>query len=145
MTFQPLKSAFAKTTPSIGKPQKRPPPFSIRFSDDERQKLDAARGVLSLAAYIRLKLFTEADDQSRERKKLARKHATPSAELAVMGQMLGGLGQSRLAANMNQIAKAANLGTLPVSSELEAELLSACAAIQTIKSELVSAMGIKEK
>ena len=41
---------------------------------------------------------------------------------------LAGLGQSRLASNINQIAKAANMGALPVTPDLIDELYQACAA-----------------
>ena len=46
---------------------------------------------------------------------------------------------------MNQIAKAANIGALPVTPELEDELFAACAAIQDMKSELVTALGVKDR
>jgi len=146
MTIQPFKSDFniaahVKTEAR----KKRPPPFSMRFSDEERAQLDHARGVLSLAAYIRLKLFTDEANQRSARKKLVRKHSSPSAELAMLSQMLGGLGQSRLASNLNQIAKAANIGALPVSPDLEQELLKSCAAVQDMKRELLSALGVSEK
>ncbi|MEM6833831.1 MAG: hypothetical protein AAF562_09435 [Pseudomonadota bacterium] len=145
MTVQPLEAEFSLSAGSKPKRRKRPPPFSIRFSDEERAQLDRERGVLSLSAYIRLKLFTEPKNQPSKRKALVRKHSAPSAELTVLSQMLGGLGQSRLASNINQIAKAANMGALPVNPGLEQELADACAAIQDMKSHLVTALGIKDK
>lgn len=57
--------------------------------------------------------------------------------------MLGGLGQSRLASNVNQLAKAANMGALPVSPEVEAELLESCAAIREMREALVKALGVR--
>ena len=146
MTVQPLASEFVLAArPKRKTRKKRSPPFSMRFSDEERARLDRERGILSLAAYIRLKLFTDEANQSRERKKLVRKHSSPSAELAMLSQMLGGLGQSRLASNLNQIAKAANMGALPVTPDLEQELSEACTAIQDMKRDLISALGVKEK
>ncbi len=124
--------------------RKAPPPFSIRFTDEERARLDRDAGALSLAAYMRLKLFAGDEPPPTKRKPTRKKHI-PSAELAVIGQMLGGLGQSRLASNMNQIAKAANIGTLPVSPELEAELSEACAAIQDMRRNLIQALGVKAR
>ena len=132
----------AAAQPSAKKKPKLPPPFSIRFSEEERARLDRAAGTLSLAAYMRLKLFSE-DDAPPPRRKLTRKKYQPSAELTVLGHMLGGLGQSRLASNLNQIAKAANMGALPITPELEQELHEACAAIQNMRQELISALGVK--
>lgn len=143
MTISPPRSAFSAAAKLNAPKPKRSPPFSMRFTDDERARLDHERGVLSLAAYIRLKLFTEPSKQRSERKKLTRKHSTPSAELATLSHMLGGLGQSRLSQNINQIAKAANMGALPVTPELEAELLEASAAIQEMRQSLIEALGVK--
>ena len=121
---------------------KAPPPFSIRFTDDERARLNRDAGTLSLAAYIRLKLFA-GDDPPPTKRKLTRKKHQPSAELAVLGHMLGGLGQSRIASNLNQIAKAANMGALPVTPELEQDLVEACAAVKAMRHDLIAALGIK--
>ena len=145
MTFSPSQSAFSAAADLSKAKAKRPQPFSIRFTDDERARLDHERGVLSLAAYIRLKLFTAPDKQSAERKRLTRKHSSPSAELTALSHMLGGLRQSRLASNMHQIAKAANMGALPVTPELETELLDACAAIQEMRNSLIEGLGVKAR
>lgn len=125
--------------------KKRPSPFCIRFSDQERTELDQRRGVLSLAAFIRLKLFNEDGDISKQRKRMTRKHFSPSAEMTMIATMLGGLGKSRLASNMNQIAKAANIGALPVTPELQNELSTACADIQAMRHALITALGLKDQ
>ena len=145
MIISPLQSAFSSAAAIQKTKAKRPPPFSIRFTDEERARLDHERGVLSLAAYIRLKLFTDPANQSAERKRVARKQSSPSAELMALSHMLGGLGQSRIASNINQIAKAANMGALPVTPELEAELLEACAAIQDMRGRLIEGLGVKAR
>jgi hypothetical protein len=135
-TFE--KAALCPVTPK----RKLPPPFSIRFTDEERAQLNRDAGALSLAAYMRLKLFADCENPPTQRKPTRRPPA-PSAELAVLGHMLGSLGKSRLASNLNQIAKAANMGALPVTPELEAELSEACTAILDMRQRLISAMGIK--
>jgi hypothetical protein len=131
---------------AAARPRKRrkrpPPPFSIRFTAEERARLNRDAGTLSLAAYIRLKLLSDGD-KTKSPRKLTKKAHQPSAELAVLGHMLGGLGQSRLASNLNQIAKAANMGALPVTPELTQELQEACAAVQEMRRELILALGIK--
>ncbi|MEM6413317.1 MAG: hypothetical protein AAF720_01510 [Pseudomonadota bacterium] len=145
MSESPNTENFKQAAQKAGKSKKKyPPPFSIRFTDQEKAYLESAAGTLSLASYIRLKLF-DVPDLPFPHRKPSKKRRTPSAELSVIGQMLGGLGQSRLAANLNQIAKAANMGALPVTPELEQELLEACAAIKGMRSELVAALGIKNQ
>ena len=145
MSAPVLVKDFSEATahPPNTKRKKYPPPFSIRFTDEERARLDRDAGTLSLAAYIRFKLFA-GDEPPPAKRKLTRKvKPKPSAELAVLGHMLGGLGQSRLASNLNQIAKAANMGALPVSPELEQELFAACAAVQSMRQDLIAALGVK--
>ena len=124
--------------------KKRPAPFSMRFSDEERAELDRRRGVLSLAAYIRLELFS-ADEVGRAKpsRTFKRKHYAPSAELSIIASMLSALGQSRLAANMNQIAKAANIGTLPLTPELTRDLNAACVDIASMRKALLKALGLR--
>lgn len=133
----------ASATPPV-KP-KRPSPFTIRLSDDERARLERERGALSLAAYIRLKLFTDKAGQSAARKKQVRKHYSPSAELAVLGAMLGGLGKSDLAASMKGLSQAAQTGALAVTPDTEAALLEACADIAAMRRALVCALGVKDQ
>lgn len=120
--------------------KKLPPPFSIRFTDEERARLNREAGKLSLSAHIRRKLFGEAETPRRTR---SRKIRQPSLDHTKLGQALGILGQSRLAANMNQIAKAANMGALPVSEELSQELHEACADLREMRHALIAALGIK--
>lgn len=137
----PVKDFSQAARPSKPK-RKAPPPFSIRFTEEERAWLERDAGALSIAAYMRLRLFA-GDDPPPTKRKPTRKQYVPSAELAILGEMLGGLGQSRLASNVNQLAKAANMGALPVTPEVEQELLEACAAIQDMREKLISALGVK--
>ncbi len=142
MSGPALKEAFSEAARPSKPKRKAPPPFSIRFTDDERARLNRDAGTLSLAAYIRLKLFA-GEDYPPTKRNATRKRRQPSVELAVLGHMLGGLGQSRIASNLNQIAKAANMGALPVTPELEQELLEACAAVKTMRHELITALDVK--
>ena len=141
MSGSSLNKSFSQAATLATKP-KAPPPFSIRFTDAERARLDRDAGMLSLAVYIRLKLFA-GDELPPTKRKPTRKKYAPSAELAVLGQMLGRLGQSRLSTNLNQIARAASKGALPVTPELEQELIEACAAIREMRENLIKALGVK--
>jgi len=145
MTISPNVQSFNQVAQDGSKRRKNPsPPFSIRFTDEERARLDQAAGTLSLAAYIRLKLF-EGEDSPPSPKRMTKKPQQPSAELAVLGHMLGGLGQSKIANNLNQIAKAANMGVLPVGQDLENELWKSCAEIQQMRVALIEALGVKSQ
>lgn len=47
-----------------------------------------------------------------------------------------------MASNINQLAKAANIGTLDVTPETEREIVQACAEIQAIRMLLITALGV---
>ncbi len=123
-------------------PRRQQKPFSIRFNEAERAELSRSAGKLSWAAYIRLKLFGEAVDPNRTK---SRKRREPSVDRTALAQALGQLGQSRLSSNLNQIAKAANLGILPATPELAEELHAACADVRAMRNALIAALGLKPK
>ena len=114
---------------------KYPPPFSIRFTFEERARLDADRGSAPLSAHIREKLFGE-DASPRKRP-----GNSPVRDSEALGRVLGALGASRLSSNLNQLAKAVNTGSLPVSPEVEAELMDACQEVQELRADLLRALG----
>lgn len=114
---------------------KYPPPFSIRFTFEERAKLDAERGRSSLAVHIRKRLF---GDDATPRKKPGN---SPVKDAEALGRVLGALGGSRLSNNLNQLAKAVNTGSLPVTPETEANLVEACQEVKTLRADLLRALG----
>lgn len=118
--------------------KKAPPPFSIRFTFEERAKLESAAGGMPLGEYIRQKLF-EGDFVPRRTR--GREPVKDHAELA---RVLGALGASRLSSNLNQIAKAAHMGALPVTPELEEDLQEACQAVRSMRSGLMRALGFPD-
>jgi len=124
---------------NIAKPEAKkadyPPPFSLRLTYEERARLDAERGTKTLAAYIRERLFG-VDAAPRKRR-----GNSPVQDKEALGRMAGALGQSRLSQNMNQLAKAVNSGSLPVTPETEAEIKEACREISKMRAELLAALG----
>ncbi|MDF1803211.1 hypothetical protein [Thalassovita sp.] len=112
-----------------------PPPFSIRFTFEERAKLDAARGRKALAAHIREKLF--GDDVTPRK----RPGNSPVQDAEALGRVLGALGASRLSSNLNQLAKAVNTGSLPVTPETEADMVAACKEVIALRNDLLRALG----
>lgn len=127
LSAKPAKDEAGKT--------KYPPPFSIRFTFEERARLDADRGSRALSTHIREKLF---GDGAAPRK---RPGNSPVGDAEALGRVLGALGASRLSSNLNQLAKALNTGSLPVSPEVEAELMEACQEVQELRADLLRALG----
>lgn len=118
-------------------PKKKPreAPFSLRLSFEEKALLRAAANGVPLGAYIKAKLFDEPLEKVR------RRNTNPVKDHEALGRVLGALGKSRLSQNLNQIARAANMGALPVSPELEDELRQACADVEALRKELLRALG----
>ena len=114
--------------------KKRKAPFSLRLTFEEKAALKKMAGDAPLGAYIKAVLFEGAPHA------LKRKPSKVSDQEA-LGQVLGALGKSRLSSNVNQLAKAVNTGTLPVTPETEADLKEACADIAAMREELLRALG----
>jgi len=112
-------------------------PLSIRFTDAEKAGLSEKAGGVPLGTFIRSVVLGE-DVKGRDRR---RQYAVRDGDK--LGRLLGLLGQSRLANNLNQIAKAANMGSLPVTVELEADLRAACGEIAEMRQLLLAALGIR--
>ncbi len=127
----------ATATPRVrNKPKRRyTPPFSMRFTVEERKRLDEMAGNQPLGSYIRDRLL---GDQAEKRRKVKK----PTVDSAMLALVLSELGQSRLASNINQLAKAANMGALDITPEIEKEIEQACQEIQTMKMLLIVALGI---
>lgn len=111
------------------------PPFSLRFTIEERQRLDADAGDLAIAEYIRSQLFQNPAKRLRPFRR-------PVQDGKALGEVLAALGRSRLSSNLNQLAKAVHSGSLPVTPETEKAILEACATVQGMSSQLVQALGL---
>jgi hypothetical protein len=109
-------------------------PFSIRLTQEERERLEAEAKGKPLSVYMRERLLGDGTAPRKLRRK-------PSADQAGLAKVLGMLGQSRLANNLNQIAKAAHIGVLVVSPALIEELENACRDIRIMRDALLSALG----
>ncbi|MFZ5734732.1 MAG: plasmid mobilization protein [Pseudomonadota bacterium] len=114
----------------------RSTPLSVRFTDTEKARLESLAGGTPLSQFIRERALGDATE-ARARVRQPLKDAEP------LGRLLGLLGQSRLANNLNQLAKAANQGSLPVTKEVEDDLRSACAQVFEMRLLLLKALGLK--
>lgn len=129
------KSFAASAEPKVGK---YPPPFSLRLTFEERAKLEKNAAGMALGAYIRERLLGEDAVPRRTRGRF------PVKDQEALGRVLAALGQSRLSANVNQLARAVNSGSLPVTPETEAALQEACADIAAIRHDLMRALGSRD-
>ncbi len=112
------------------------PPFSLRLTFEERAMLEIAAADMPLGAYIRSRVF----DEARPRKTRQRRRVADQKALA---KLLGELGQARLANNLNQLARAANTGSLPVTPETEKALIDACHGVEWMRVTLMLALGLR--
>ena len=91
---------------------------------------------MPLGAYIRKKLLGDTTYQRRN-------HRMPVKDDKALAQLLGELDRARLANNLNQFAKAANTGSLPITPETEKALKTACQDVEWMKNRLITALGLE--
>lgn len=121
---------------SLSSTDKTPSPFSLRLSAEERAYLEYKAGSRPLGAYIRETLLGDRCTKRRKQRKAIEDHK----QLAVV---LSALGQSRMSSNLNQIAKAANDGTLDMPEDTQQQLDEAYQAILAMREALFIALGMR--
>ena len=127
----------ASTKPLL--PKSSSPRITLRLTDDELAKLKIAAEGVSISAYIRKKLFGKDASLRKTRSRV------PVRDQEALARVLGILGQTRIANNLNQIAYEANCGSLLMDKETEDEIKLACAQIAWIRVKLIEALGLKAK
>ncbi len=108
--------------------------FSLRITPAQKRKLGADAGAMTLGQYVRHCLFENPTPQKRVFRR-------PVQDEQALTQLLGALGKGRLSNNLNQLAKAAHSGSLPLSKETEKALRTACAEVSEIRALVVRALG----
>jgi hypothetical protein len=112
-------------------------PVSLRMTFEEKANLELAAAGMSLSSYIRWRIFDPASPPPK------RRGIKPVKDHAALARVLALLGQTRIGNNLNQLAKAVNSGSLPVTPETEAELLEAARAIVHMRRLLLEALQIE--
>ncbi|MBI1252664.1 MAG: plasmid mobilization relaxosome protein MobC [Alphaproteobacteria bacterium] len=113
---------------------RRPAPFSIRLSAEERSRLEAEAQGMPLGGYIKAKALG----------------APPLKRMAVvedrqaLARALALLGQTHYANNLNQLAHLANMGALPLTPEVIEELEGTLRLIGEVRALIVRAMGVRK-
>ena len=116
---------------------KRPAPLSLRLSDEEREKIEAAAGSMPVSSYIKSVVLADDAPIYRKRKAIA------EDDQKLLAEILARLGASRSANNLNQIAKHLNQGNLIVDEQLAEDLNQAVVEVAWIRTTLMEALGIK--
>ena len=120
------------------RPKARPTPFSIRLTAEERAQLAHDAGRLSIAAHVKAVLFKDAP-----RKQARGLH--PVKDHQALGEVLAKLGASRISSNLNQLAYAANTGTLTFDLAATQQLNEAYQHVREIRELLINSLGLREE
>ncbi|MGN6539125.1 MAG: hypothetical protein ACTHKQ_25790 [Mesorhizobium sp.] len=123
--------------PSVKGRRKRPAPFSIRLSADERARLAIEAAGAPLSAYIKAKAL-DASVPTR-----ARRSGLAVEDRTALAQALALLGRSEIVGNLAEMAQAVRIGSLPLTPETEAELLAALHGVHDMRRLLLLALGLK--
>lgn len=124
-------------------------PFSLRLTFEERTALEQLAGDMPLGTYIRKQIFENAPSSgpgglgTKPRRRKKTRNRNPIKDQTALGQLMGELGKAKLANNLNQLAKAVNTGSLPVTPEVEHEIHIACEEVKWMREILIKAMGLK--
>lgn len=115
-------------------------PVSVRLAPEERArgKAEADAHGLSEHAYYHWRIVHHGEPMPRRRR------SRPKVDHVLLSALLAKLGQSRIANNLNQLAKAANSGSLVLEPDIEADLRECLAAIDEMRLQLVEALGLSE-
>lgn len=120
------------------KPISYPSPVSVRFTPEERELLEKAAKGRSLSSFIRDQVLAE----NATRRKI--RNLMPVEDEQELARVLGLLGQSRIANNLNQLAKDANCGVLVMEPETRKQIEEAYAHVKSMRDSLVRALGLLE-
>jgi hypothetical protein len=106
----------------------------VRLSVAEREALTARADGAPLSTYVKEVLF--APDAP-----VRRAHRSVSMDREIAGRILAALGASRIASNLSQIAKHANLGNLYFDDEVKSDIREGCEHLRNIRALLLEALG----
>lgn len=135
-TFNPASPNLEAIGGSSKRPR-RPAPFSLRLSAAERARLIEEASGAPLGSYLKAKVLGVTPPIHLRRTGLSIK------DRKALAQLIAIFGRSRLFSNLNQLAHAANIGTLPITPETEAELADALRDLRAIRDLLLVALGLK--
>lgn len=128
--------AFAGASAPKDEAPTNAPRVTLRLTDEEMAQLKHLSAGMSVSAYIRKCLFG-GDGTPRKIRVRA-----PVKDQEALGRVLGLLGQSRIANNLNQLAYDANCGTLLLDQQSEDQINEAYTYVRSMRLDLMQALGI---
>ena len=127
-----LQQEFSNSSRPASRPSRNPSVrITLRLSKEEDAKLRKLCEGTTVSAYVRERLF-EPEKARRKR----RSHV-PVRDQEVLAQILGLLGQSRIANNLNQLAYHANTGTLLLDEETIGQISEGYRHIVAMRAALI--------
>ena len=121
--------------------KRKPTPFSLRLSTEEREYLDTQSGDTPLGEYIRSKIL----DKPLPRRRQKKRKKQPIKDHQVLAQIFALLNATHIPSNLNQIAKAINNNALILTPETESAVREACEAVISIRDNISKALGRQTK
>jgi len=131
-------SRSAKQKPSHHKTTRDCPRVTLRFSPDDYVHLKQLADGMALATYIRAKALGEVLPRRKPRSKAS------ITDKQTLAQILGLLGQSRISNNLNQLAHHANIGSLEMDKDTQAQISEAYDHVLFLRNSLIAALGLRE-
>lgn len=119
--------------------RKRVAPFSLRLTAGERERLSSEAAGAPLGSYIKAKVLGGVPPIHMRRSGLA------IEDRKALAQGLALLGKSQLANNLNQLAHAANSGSLVLDPETQADLAATLDGLRDLRRVFLVALGLKSE
>jgi hypothetical protein len=110
---------------------------TLRLSLEDHARLQELSDGMALSTYIRAKALGETLPRRKPRS------STSVLDKQALAQILGLLGQSRIANNLNQLAYHANIGSLTMDDETRGQISEAHSHIVFLRQTLIKALGLK--
>ena len=111
--------------------------MTVRFSHEDYERLELLAGDVPLSAYVRSQALNEAAPRRK------RRSAASVADKQMLAQILGLLGQTRIANNLNQLAYHANIGSLDIDDTTKAKIAEAHHHVAMIRGALMTSLGLQ--
>ena len=128
---------FADVARPAPKRRERPPVLSIRLTAEERDALEREAAGRSLSSYVRGRLFDRGNGGKRRRGR------SPIDDHKALARVLGAMGRSPAIGTLQGVLRVCDEGAVLLGPEAESALLSACAAIEDMRFDLMRALGLK--
>ena len=127
----------SERTPSRYKTPRDCPRVTVRLSIEDHARLTELAGGIPLSTYLRARALGE------EAPRCNRRSVASVADRQLLAQVLGLLGESRVANNLNQLAYHANIGSLQVDEAVRSQINEAHHHVALIRAALMMALGLK--